>query len=99
MGNRTFLAAALLLAGTLCIGVAVISAAWLDAVYAHENTALNQAAVQIQLQGKVLSEWVTNPSVLSPVFIWSGFGVGATLILAGFVVGLLAVSIRQVART
>ena len=90
MGNRVVLGAMLLFAGALCVGVAVISAAWLDTSYAHENTALNQASVQAALAGKVITQWTPHVSIVSPAVIWSAFGLGSCLILAGLVVGVRA---------
>ncbi len=88
MANRTLLGAVLLLVGTLCIAVAVIAASWLDTTNVHENTAVTQATVQAALQGKTIAEWPHAPQIVSPLVIWSAFGLGGWLTVAGFVIGL-----------
>jgi hypothetical protein len=88
MGNRALLGAALVMSGTLCIAVALIVAAWLDTCYAHENTALTQAAMQAALQGKTINVGTPHVSVIAPPVIWCGFALGGGLILVGLLVGL-----------
>jgi hypothetical protein len=88
MLNRILFGAALVLAGALCMVVSVHAAAWIDTTHAHENTALNQASLQAQLENKTLNEWTPPPSILSGSVVWSCFAAGGSLALAGCVIGL-----------
>ncbi|HEV3447103.1 MAG TPA: hypothetical protein VG099_20860 [Gemmataceae bacterium] len=92
MRERVMLGAALLAAGVVCLGVTVIAAAWLDAVSLHERTAEIQSAVQVELQGKAMKPVEPHSHVLSPLMLWTSFGIGGYLLVAGFVIGLRSLS-------
>jgi hypothetical protein len=88
MTNRMWFGATLLLVGGLCLAATVFAASWIDTTNAHENTALNQSAVQAALQGKAITEWTQHFSIISPMFLWLVFGIGGFLIVGGLLIGL-----------
>jgi hypothetical protein len=88
MKERVTLGAAMLVTGMFCIGVTIIAAAWMDTTSRHERSAEIQAAVQAALQGKSMNELTPHVSILSPLMLWSTFGIGCYLVLAGFVIGI-----------
>jgi hypothetical protein len=90
MRERTMLGGVMLITGMLCLGVTLITAAWLDAVSLHERTAEIQSALQVELQGKALKVVAPHANLLSPVMLWSTFGIGGYLLVAGFVIGVRA---------
>jgi hypothetical protein len=95
MANRTLFSATLLSVGGLCLAVTILAASWIDTSSVHENTALNQAAVQAALQGKAITEWTQHFSIVSPKLLWTSFAIGAMLILGGLIIGLRSLSVSR----
>ncbi|HLJ92307.1 MAG TPA: hypothetical protein VKU02_03855 [Gemmataceae bacterium] len=88
MANRMWFGAILLLVGGVFIAATVFAASWIDTTNVHENTALNQSAVQAALQGKTITEWTQHFTIVSPLFLWAVFGIGGFLIVVGLLIGL-----------
>ncbi len=88
MANRMWFGAILLLVGGVFIAATVLAASWIDTTNVHEDTALNQSAVQAALQGKTITEWTHHFPIVSPMFLWTVFGIGGFLIVAGLLIGL-----------
>jgi hypothetical protein len=99
MRERMTLGAVMLLTGMLCAAVTVIAAAWLDAVTIHERSAELSFAVQAQLQGKTLQDLPPSSHILSPLMLWVTFGIGAYLLVAGFLISYRALSSARSAGT
>jgi hypothetical protein len=92
MRERVMLGAVLLTAGVVCMSVTVIAAAWLDAVSLHERSAEIQSTVQVEMQGKAMKSVQPHSHVLSPLMLWTSFGIGGYLLVAGFVIGVRSFS-------
>jgi hypothetical protein len=96
MANRMWFGAMLLLVGGVFIATTVFAASWIDTTNVHENTALNQSAVQAGLQGKPITEWTQHFSIISPLFLWLVFGIGGFLLAAGLLIGLRSFRPNQI---
>jgi hypothetical protein len=88
MKERAVLGAMMLIAGVVCVGVTLIAAAWIDAVSLHERTAEIQSAVEVELQGKAIKDLPPHVNTLSPIMLWTSFGIGGYLLIAGFTIGV-----------